>query len=202
MCHDLSIDQRNRCGTRAEHRIALDAQLADTRIPFLNCLGNRLNEGIPQNDAIELTAVDGSTGLQAIVIQRKRVHLNTRKRRTCVVALVLDEGELRRRLGRKALFGIQQKGRINHDVLCRGRLGLKRAGRQLKHGRVVTLLHIIQNGTTFAVHPVRVVVLIILLSAITALGHPNHTCNQIVKGKLSIRWTLLTFLDNPLHLLD
>ncbi len=100
------------------------------------------------------------------------------------MTLILDEGELRSRLGRKALLGVQQEGGVDYDIFGRHRLCRKGPRCQLKHGR--RLVSIIQHRPTFAVHPVRVVVLVILLGAITALGHPNHACNQIVERKLGV----------------
>lgn len=117
------------------------------------------------------------------------------------MALVLNERELGRRLGRKAFLGIQQKGGINHDVFGRHRGRSQSSGRKLKHWRIVRA-SLVNNGSPLAVHPIGVVVVVILLNTITALRDPDNASHQVVKRKFCVRRTLLAFPGNPLNLLD
>lgn len=117
------------------------------------------------------------------------------------MAVVLNQGKIGGRLGRKAFLGIQQESGVNHDIPSRS--GLRNQGTrcQLKIGCVLDTVDI-NDRTTLAIHPIRVVVLVVVIQTITPLGDPNHTCDQIMKGKLNIRGSLLTFLGNPLDLLN
>lgn len=117
------------------------------------------------------------------------------------MAVVLNESKLGRRLGSKAFLGIQKKSRINYDVARGG--GWRNQGTrcQLKIGGIVHAIDI-NNRSTFAIHPVGVIVLVVVAQSITPLRHPDHTCHQIVKGKFCIRGSLLSFLRHSLNLLD